>query len=50
MNENRDEADKHIRELVIPGAAMNLRRAIAVLVLASGLAGCGAMDLISKGL
>jgi hypothetical protein len=29
---------------------MNLRRAIAVLVLASGLAGCGAMDLISKGL
>ena len=29
---------------------MSIRRAIAILVLAASLAGCGAVDLISKGL
>lgn len=49
MNANRAAADKHIRKLLY-WCVLNIRKAIAVVALASSLGGCGAVDLISKGL
>jgi hypothetical protein len=48
MNDDRAAADKH--EVAITRCGMNIRRTIAILVLASSLAGCDAVDLISKGM
>jgi hypothetical protein len=50
MNENRDETDKQIPGVGFIRCSMKIRRAVALVVLASSLAGCGAVDLISKGL
>lgn len=50
MNANRARTDRHIRKpLFIARCRMNIRSAIAIVLLASSLAGCGLVDLISKG-
>jgi hypothetical protein len=49
MNVKRAAADKHIG-ICLFWCVMDIRKAIAIVALASSLAGCGAVDLISKGL
>ena len=50
MNANRAAADKHIRKLALTRCSMNIRKTLAILTLSASLAGCDAVDLISKGL
>ena len=50
MNESRGKTDKHIQKAGYTRCRMKIRRAIIIVVLASGLAGCGMVDVISNGL
>ena len=50
MNENRGKTDKWGQKFAFIRCRMKIRRAVALTVLASSLAGCGAVDLISSGL
>ena len=47
MNANRVRSDRHIRKSPF---SMKVRKTIAIVALSVSLAGCGAVDLISKGL
>ena len=49
MNEN-ELRPTNISEVSLTRCSMNIRKTIAIVALASSLAGCGAVDLISKGL
>jgi hypothetical protein len=49
MNANRARTDRH-PEAAIARCRMSIRRTIAIVFFASGLAGCGVVDLISKGM
>ena len=50
MNANRASADEHLRKLALNRCSMNIRKTLGILALSASLAGCDAVDLISKGL
>jgi hypothetical protein len=50
MNKTRAKINKPIYKSALTGCSMNLRRAIALVALAAGLAGCGVAEVISNGL
>jgi hypothetical protein len=51
MNENRDRTDKPVRNPASTRCSiMNIRNAIAIVVVAAALAGCGVAEVISNGM
>jgi hypothetical protein len=50
MNASRGNTDKYIPKLALPRCSMKICRAIMAVIVSSGLAGCGMVDVISNGL